>query len=231
MKRGSSDLYLDAIYHLGEQGEAVVTSSLAKELGISMASVSEMVRKLGEQGLLNYEPYQPVTLTEKGHQRAVQLARRHRLWEVFLVEKLGMGWETVYREACDLEHTTSEAVIEALAEFLGHPVTGPHGYPIPGPDGDLPVLPESVPLETLEVGQRGRILQVSERDPKLLVYLAQMNLVPGQFVEVVVKAPFDGPLTVRTNGATYAIGRKVAVCIKVTLAEQNAGHSGDRDEE
>ena len=88
-----------------------------------------------------------------------------------------------------------------------------------------------MPLETLEVGQRGRILQVSERDSELLVYLAQMNLVPGQFVEVVGNAPFDGPLTVRTNGATYAIGRKVAVCIKVTLAEQNAGHSGDGDEE
>jgi len=146
-----------------------------------------------------------------------------------LVEKLGMGWETVYREACDLEHATSEAVVEALAEFLGHPVTGPHGYPVPGPDGDLPVLPESVPLEALEVGQQGRIVQVSERDPELLVYLARMNLVPGQFVEVVVKAPFDGPLTVRTNGAIYAIGRKVAVCIKVTLAEQYAGHSSDRD--
>ena len=229
MKRGSSDLYLDAIYHLEERGEVVTTSALAEELGISMASVSEMLRKLGGQGLLNYEPYRPVTLTEKGRQRAVQMTRRHRLWEVFLVEKLGMGWETVYREACDLEHATSEAVIEALAEFLGHPVTGPHGYPIPGPDGDLPVLPDSVPLETLEVGQRGRIVQVSERDPELLVYLAQMNLVPGQFVEVVVKAPFDGPLTVRTNGAAYAIGRKVAVCIKVTLAEQYADHSSDRD--
>lgn len=220
MKRSSSDLYLDAIYHLEERGEVATTSNLAQEMGVSMASVSEMLRKLGEQGLLNYEPYQPVTLTEKGWQRAIQLARRHRLWEVFLVEKLGMGWEAVYREACDLEHATSEAVIEALAEFLGHPTTGPHGYPIPGPDGDVPVLPESVPLATLEAGQWGRIVQVSERDPELLVYLKQMNLVPGQAVEVVVKAPFDGPLTVRTDGASYAVGRKVAASIKVVLAEE-----------
>lgn len=220
MKRGSSDLYLDAIYHLDERGKAATTSNLAEELGVSMASVSEMLRKLGEQGLLNYEPYQPVTLTETGRQRAVQLARRHRLWEVFLVEKLGMGWEAVYREACNLEHATSEAVVEALAEFLGHPATGPRGYPVPDPNGDVPVLPESVSLETLEAGQRGRIVQVSERGPELLGYLKQMSLVPGQVVEVVVKAPFDGPLTIRTDGTSYAIGRKVAACIRVTLAEE-----------
>lgn len=220
MKRGSSDLYLDAIFHLKERGKAASTSNLAQELGISMASVSEMLRKLGEQALLNYEPHQPVTLTEKGQQRAMWMARRHRLWEVFLVEKLGMGWEAVYREACNLEHATSDIVVEALAEFLGHPATCPHGYLVPGPDGDVPVLPESVLLETLKAGQRGRILQVSERDPKVLAYLQQINLLPGQVVEVVVKSPFDGPLTVRTDGATYAIGRKMAACIKVALLEQ-----------
>lgn len=220
MKPETSDLYLSAVYHLQERRETVTTSSLAEELGVSMASVSEMLRKLGERGLVNYEPYQPVTLSEEGRLRAAKLVRRHRLWEVFLVEKLGMEWETVYREACNLEHATSEAVAEALAEFLGHPVTGTHGYPIPGPDGQVPALPAAVPLTTLEADQRGRILQVSERDPELLDYLKQMNLLPGQVVEVVAKAPFDGPLTVRTDGATHAIAHKVAACLKVTPMEE-----------
>ena len=220
MKPESSDLYLSVIYHQQERRETVTTSSLAEELGVSMASVSEMLRKLGERGLVNYEPYQPVTLTGEGRRRAAQLVRHHRLWEVLLVKKLGMGWETVYREACNLEHATSEAVSEALAEFLDHPVTGIHGYPIPHPNGDVPTLPESVPLTMLEVGQRGKILQVSERDPELLVYLKQMNLLPGQVVKVVVKAPFDGPLTVQTDGATHAIAHKVAGCLKVVLMEE-----------
>jgi DtxR family Mn-dependent transcriptional regulator len=219
MKTESSDVYLSGIYHLQERRERVTTSSLAEEVGVSMASVSEMARKLGEQGVVNYAPYQPLTLTEAGRRRAAKLVRRHRLWEVFLVEKLGMGWETVYRQACALEHATSEAVAEALAEFLGHPVTGTHGYPIPGPEGDVQVLPDSVPLTALEVGQRGRILQVSERDPELLVYLGQMGLVPGRVVEMVLKAPFDGPLTVRTEEATHAIAHDVAACLKVTSVE------------
>ncbi len=130
-----------------------------------------------------------------------------------------MGWETVYREACSLEHATSEAVAEALAEFLDHPAAGIHGYPIPSPDGDVLALPESVPLAALEAGQPGRILQVSERDPELLVYLKQIKLMPGQVVEVLVKAPFDGPLTVRTDGAPHAIAHKVAAC-KVVLADE-----------
>jgi len=220
MKPESSDLYLSVIYHQQERSEAVTTSSLADELGVSMASVSEMLRKLGERGLVNYEPYQPVALTEEGRLRAATLVRRHRLWEVFLVEKLGMGWETVYSEACRLEHATSDAVAGALAEFLGHPLTGTHGYPIPDPDGQVPHLPPSVPLAALEAKQRGKILQVSERDPEWLAYLKQLKLLPGQVVQVVLKAPFEGPLTIRTEKATHAIAYQVAAAIKVTLIEE-----------
>jgi DtxR family Mn-dependent transcriptional regulator len=215
MKPESRDLYLSAIYHLQERRETVTTSSLAQELGVAMASVSEMLRKLGERGLVDYAPYRPVTLTEEGRLRAAKLVRRHRLWEVFLVEKLDMSWENVYREACHLEHATSDEVADALEEFLGHPTVEVHGYAIPTSDGESPALPESVPLTTLEAGQSGRILQVSERTPELLAYLKEMNLIPGQVVEVVVKAPFDGPLTVRTDGEPHAIGRKVADCIRV----------------
>jgi len=220
MKPESSDLYLSVIYHQQERSEAVTTSSLADELGVSMASVSEMLRKLGERGLVNYEPYQPVILTREGRLRAATLVRRHRLWEVFLVEKLGMGWETVYSEACRLEHATSDAVADALAEFLGHPLTGTHGYPIPDSDGQLPHLPPSVPLTALEAKQRGKILQVSERDPEWLAYLKQLKLLPGEVVQVVLKAPFEGPLTIRTREATHAIAYQVAAAIKVTLIEE-----------
>jgi DtxR family Mn-dependent transcriptional regulator len=175
-----------------------------------------MLRKLGEEGWVNYEPYQPVTLAEAGRRRAAKLVRRHRLWEVFLVERLGIGWEHVYREACALEHATSERVMEALAEFLGHPATGAHGYPIPDANGDVPAFPTGLPLTALKVGQRGRVLQVSARDPELLVYLEQINLVPGQTVEIVTRAPFDGPLTVRAGqGGTHAIAHQVAACINV----------------
>ena len=221
MRTDRSDLYLGAIYHLQERGIAVTTSRLAEELDVSMASVSEMLRKLGKGGWVNYEPYQPVTLAEAGRRRAAKLVRRHRLWEVFMVEKLGMGWERVYREACALEHATSEVVMEALAEFLGHPVTGAHGYPIPDANGNVPVLSKGLPLIALKVGQRGQVLQVSARDPELLLYLKQINLVPGRVVEVLTKAPFDGPLTVRAGGAeTHAIARQVAACVNVNLLKE-----------
>ena len=139
MKPESSDLYLSAIYHLRERRQAVTTSGLAEELGVSMASVSEMLRKLGERGLVHYEPYQPVALTEQGRQRAAQLVRRHRLWEVFMVEKLGMGWETVYREACVLEHATSDAV--AIASRSTNSTFGLRRIPSIACGGIVPAKP------------------------------------------------------------------------------------------
>jgi DtxR family Mn-dependent transcriptional regulator len=142
------------------------------------------------------------------------------LWEVFLVEKLGMDWESVYSEACALEHATSEAVAAALERFLAFPKVGTHGYPIPGPDGELPALPTAIPLTALEVGQRARIVQVAERDPQLLAYLKEMGLVPGREIEVIMKAPFEGPITVKTDGAkpdgaSHAIAYGVAACLRV----------------
>ena len=132
-----------------------------------------------------------------------------------------MGWERVYREACALEHATSEVLMEALAEFLGHPTTGAHGYPIPDANGNVPVLSKGLPLMVLKVGQRGQVLQVSARDPELLLYLKQINLVPGRVVEVLTKAPFDGPLTVRVGeGGAHAIARQVAACVNVNLLKE-----------
>jgi DtxR family Mn-dependent transcriptional regulator len=219
VKPESSDLYLSAIYHLQERQQSVTTSALAEELGVSMASVSEMLRKLGQRGLVHYEPRQPVTLADDGQGLAAQLVRRHRLWEVFLVERLGMDWESVYSEACALEHATSEAVADALERYLDQPQVGMHGYPIPGPNGELPAVPTGVPLTTMEVGQRAKIVQVAERDPQLLAYLKRMALVPGQVVEVIVKAPFEGPITVKADGQSHAIAYAVADCLKAVALD------------
>jgi DtxR family Mn-dependent transcriptional regulator len=209
--------YLDVIYHLEDRGLPVTTSALAENLGISRGSVSEMLRKLAERGLVHHEPYGSVHLTGEGRQRAQLLSRRQRLWEVFLLEHLGLGWDQVFAEACRLEHATSELVTEKLAEFLGHPAHCPHGYPIPLADGESATRPALPSLADLAPGQKGQVACITGRSPEVLRYLTDLGLVPGAVVEVEEKAPFGGPITLRVGETSKAIALEIASTIMIEL--------------
>jgi DtxR family Mn-dependent transcriptional regulator len=207
--------YLETIGALEERESPVSTSSIAQSMGLSMASVSEMLRRLADKDLVDYTPYGGANLTDEGRQRFLRLTRRHRLWEVFLNRHLGFGWEDVYQDACSLEHATSDVVADKLAEFLKDPEFCPHGSPIPDKDLKRPASTR-VTLADLEVGQSARITNVIiERDPEFLRYLSGLNLVPNVTVRVLEKAPYDGTLTIDIDSTTRAIGKEAASLVLV----------------
>jgi len=206
--------YLETIYKLEQDVSPVTTSAVAKQLGISPASVSEMAGKLAEQGLVTREPYKGVALTAKGKSQALTLIRRHRLWERFLTDVLGLSWDQVHEEACRLEHITSPLVEERLAQFLGEPETCPHGHPMPTADGEM-AIEAGHPLAKLTAGQRARVLRVPEDDVDLLRYLATLGLKPQATVQVEAVAPFQGPLTLQVGEAQHVLGRELASRIVV----------------
>jgi DtxR family Mn-dependent transcriptional regulator len=207
--------YLESIGALEERESPVSTSSIAQSMGLSMASVSEMLHRLSAKGLVEYTPYGGASLTDEGRQRFLRLTRRHRLWEVFLNRHLGIGWEDVYQHACSLEHATTDVLADKLAEFLENPKVCPHGSPIPEKNLIRPVS-TGITLANLEVGQTARITNVIiEQDPEFLRYLSSLELVPGATIKVLEKAPFDGTLTIDINDTTRAIGREAASLIMV----------------
>ena len=212
---GPVEDYLKAIYDLERVGEPATTNDIALRLGVAPASVSGMVRRLADQGLITHEPYRGVRLTSDGRRAALRTLRRHRILECYLTEVLGYPWDRVHEEAEQLEHAASEELIERMAAALGDPVQDPHGAPIPTRDGSV----EEATLRTLaEVGQgeRLRVRRVEDEDAERLRYLAELGIRPGALIRILDKAPFGGPITLWVDdaggGATRAIG--------VGLAEQ-----------
>jgi len=210
----SVEEYLEAAYKLGGGETPVAISLLAKRLQVSPVSAHEMVKKLAKLGLVSYTPYKGVTLTEEGRSQALRVIRRHRLWERFLADVLGLPWDQVHEEACRLEHATSPLVEEKLAEFLAEPEFCPHGNPVPTEEGSV-VIEEACALSELGPGQRGRVLRVSEEEPGLLQHLDALGLRPHAEVLVEEVAPFQGPLTVLVEGVRQTLGQWVASQIMV----------------
>lgn len=210
----SIEEYLETIYKLREEGQPVALSTLAECLRISPVSANEMVRKLVEQKLVLYEPYKGVSLTPAGQAQALTVIRRHRLWERFLTDVLGLSWDQVHEEACRLEHVTSPLVEERLAQLLGEPGTCPHGHPMPTAEGEM-AIEAGCPLAELTAGQKARILRVPEGDVTLLQYLATLGLEPQATVQVEAVAPFQGPLTVQVGEARHVLGRELTSQIVV----------------
>ena len=212
--------YLKAIYEIQLRApeKPVSTSILAEKLGVSLPSVTVMFKKLAASKLVKYHRYRGVNLTTKGEETALQVIRRHRLIESFLVEVLGFTWDEVHLEADQLEHVMSEKLERRIAAFLNDPKTDPHGDPIPGADKSSYQLQNELPLTQIEVGHTAVIKRVSDEDPELLRYLGQLDLIPRERVEVVERGPFDGPLHVRVmaTGITHPLSRFVTDQIFVT---------------
>ena len=216
------DDYAKAIFALQSRGEEpVTTSALAERLGITAGSVSAMLKKLDELGLVTHEPYRGVRLTAAGRRVALEVIRHHRLLERFLADALGMSWDRVHAEAEVLEHVLSDEIEELIAIKLGNPASDPHGDPIPSADLELEERPTRS-METLERGDRGVFVRVSDSDPEMLRYLASCGISPGERFEVRDHQPFGGPLFVLFGEREHAIGGRLAGAMRVEVAGQDA---------
>lgn len=209
MQTPSAEKYLGAIYRLGADDAPVSVSALAERIGVSRVSVNEMVKKLESSSLVVYEPYKGVTLTPQGAAQALDVVRRHRIWERFLVDVLELPWDQAHEEACELAHATSPRLLEQLSQFLGEPDTCPHGNPVPSAAGAVAQV-EGCPLGDLAIGQQAVVVRVPEEEPGMLAYLDKLGLRPETPIAVEEAAPFDGPLTVRVAGVQQVIGRQLA---------------------
>ncbi len=188
--------YLKAIYHLSQGGQkAVMTNELAEAMHTKAASVTDMVKKLSAKELIQYEKYYGAKITASGKQRALQIIRKHRLWETFLVEKLGFAWDEVHTVAEQLEHIQSPRLINKLDEFLGFPKADPHGDPIPDQQGRIKpqVL---ISLDQVEPGKRATVTSVKDTDADLLKYLEKIGAKPGKKIQVVSREPYDKSIEV-----------------------------------
>jgi DtxR family Mn-dependent transcriptional regulator len=221
--------YVKVIYSFTEwQDKPITSSQLAQRLGVANSSVSEMVRKLKDQGLVDHKPYSAITLTADGIRLALSMVRRHRLIETYLVQELGYSWDEVHDEAELLEHAVSDTFIERMAGKLGNPLRDPHGDPIPAADGTVQ-MPHAHRMSDLDKGHLGRITRISDENPELLRYLAAQEIDLDADIEVVGRKPFGGALVVRIgSGGT---GREFDLADEVTSAlwvHSDTAHAGCR---
>ncbi|MGI8461101.1 MAG: metal-dependent transcriptional regulator [Solirubrobacterales bacterium] len=203
--------YAKAIYGLERRagGVAVTTSAIADRLGVSPASVTAMLKRMSEAGLVEHEPYRGVQLSAAGEKVALEVIRHHRLLESYLAEALGMPWDRVHAEAEVLEHYISEELEERIATALGDPVVDPHGDPIPSRELEI-AIDDGTSLATMEPGRHGVFSRVSDSDPSMLRYLAERGIRPGADLAVIDRQPFGGPLFVEVGGEQHAIGGELA---------------------
>jgi DtxR family Mn-dependent transcriptional regulator len=224
--------YVKVIYSFTEwQDKPITSSQLAQRLGVANSSVSEMVRKLKDQGLVNHQPYSAITLTANGVRLALLMVRRHRLIETFLVQEMGYRWDEVHDEAELLEHAVSNTFIERMAAKLGNPVRDPHGDPIPAADGSV-LMPAANRMNELDDGHTGRITRISDENPELLRYLAAEEIDLDAAIEVIGRRPFGGAMVVRIGSGPG--GREVDLAEEVASAlwvHSEVAHAGCSVEE
>lgn len=210
--------YLETIGRLEEKGERATTSSLAHELQVSPPSVTEMLGRLAGRGLLSYRPRGEITLTEEGRVLARSVMRRHRLWERFLHDVLGVRWDSVHGEACRLEHATSPMLEQQLARVVGDNATCPHGQAIPGVDGEM-LHEQSVPLLQIPVQQPARVVTVDEGVPDLLKELQALGIEPGAVVELRSLDPAEGRAVLRVGQGDFPVSIEVVRALHVAPGE------------
>ncbi|CAM1352239.1 MULTISPECIES: metal-dependent transcriptional regulator [Tenacibaculum] len=202
--------YIKAIYHLDSiSSKGISTNAIAKKLETKASSVTDMIKKLSEKKVVIYKKYQGVTLTDFGKKTAANIIRKHRLWEVFLVEKLNFSWDEVHEVAEQLEHIKSPKLINELDALLDYPKRDPHGDPIPDKDGNLQTIEKSL-LSTLQKGEIGICVGVDDSSSKFLKFLDKQGIALGKEIEIIEKEPFDESLQIKINGQAITISNKVA---------------------
>jgi DtxR family Mn-dependent transcriptional regulator len=201
--------YLKNIYQLQEGGGKVSTSSLSERLQISAPSVTEMIKKLAESGILTYKPYKGVELTPEGRRKALKIVRRHRLWELFLVKVLHYPWHEIHEEADRLEHITSEKLEQRIDEALGFPHKDPHGDVIPTVEGTMERL-RTIPLCDVQPGATVTVARVSDASPEVLEYASTLGIVLNRRIKVRERITFDGSLRVQIGRTERFVSEKLA---------------------
>jgi len=213
----SEENYLKEIFHLSGQSEKrVSTNGLAARLSTKASSITDMLQKLSDKKLVEYVKYKGCFLTEEGEQIAIQIIRKHRLWETFLVNKLSFGWEEVHDVAEQLEHIDSPKLIDSLDRFLNYPKFDPHGDPIPDKKGNIVYRKSKIKLIDSAINSQVEIVRVNEDSLALLKFLEQHQLTLGTELQVLEKFPFDDSMRLRiVNGAEINLSKKVTENIAV----------------
>ncbi|WP_179318800.1 metal-dependent transcriptional regulator [Winogradskyella helgolandensis] len=202
--------YIKAIYHLGNNGiNSVNTNAIAEAMSTKASSVTDMVKKLSEKNYADYKKYQGVTLTDDGRRVAVNIIRKHRLWEVFLVEKLNFSWDEVHEVAEHLEHIKSDKLIDELDAFLEFPTYDPHGDPIPDKEGNFKHI-EKIVLAKAEVGSTYKCVGVDDTSSHFLKYLDSNNIGLGTIITIKHKEPFDNSIKIALENSEIVVSQSVA---------------------
>lgn len=206
----SEENYLKTIYHLTTSlSTEISTNAIAEMMETKASSVTDMLKKLAEKDLVHYKKYQGVFLTPKGKLAAKMIVRKHRLWEVFLVEKLAFSWDEVHDIAEQLEHIKSEQLINRLDDFLGNPTEDPHGDPIPDANGQIIKIEKQL-LSELSENQTGMCVGVKDTSSEFLKYLDKQEIALGSKIQIVAKETFDLSLKIKVNGNELTISNKIA---------------------
>ena len=217
MQNISTEDYIKAIYKLEQDRRKVTTSALAMQLQLADASITDMIKKLSEKGLIHYERYQGVGLTVRGKRMALKIVRRHRLWEMYLVKFLGFSWDRVHDEAERLEHVTSDELEQRLDNALGFPTNDPHGDLIPDVHGEID-HPEYTALTEYDPGDVVRVLRVSDDDSQMLQHAARLGVELNKKLMVKEKRSFDGSMVVKVGSKERFISLQMAKAIFVQHA-------------
>lgn len=214
----ASEDYLKVVYKLQDQHPVVTTNAIAERMEVSAASVTKMMKKLSDLGLVLHVPYQSISVTESGQKIALEIIRHHRLLEVYLAEAMGYTWDKVDAEAERLEHVISEEFEDRIDELLGFPTQDPHGDPIPRKDGTMDWSGKER-LVNIQPGDSAVVRRVPDSDPDFLRYLGSLGLKPDTTVHVLKKEPFDGPLLIRIGETQLHVGHNVASSVWVDCLE------------
>jgi DtxR family Mn-dependent transcriptional regulator len=202
-------LYLGEIYRLQEENAWPGLSLVADNMGVSLQAASRMIRRMAESGYIEHEAYKGVRLTAAGEKIALQVIRRHRILEVFIVSVMGFGWEEAHDMVDSLERGVEDRIIDRMDEMAGYPRRCPHGEPIPSKDGVMPAVKDQ-PLSDWPEQSAAQVSRVKTHDPAKLRYLKQVNLVPGNPLKVISRSPFNGPVHLECAGERFVIGNELA---------------------
>lgn len=215
----SEEDYIKAIYHLSKGVEAAIsTNAIAEQMDTKPSSVTDMIKKLSDKNLVFYKKYKGVSLTETGRSSALSIIRKHRLWEVFLVDKLDFAWDEVHSVAEQLEHIKSEQLIDKLDGYLGYPKVDPHGDPIPSKDGKFKKSIKKL-ISELPVGVQGICVGVNDSSAAFLKFLDKNKIALGDMLQIEDKEEFDGSVQLKTSEGTIRISSQIASNLFLEILE------------
>jgi len=216
MKNISKEDYLSVIYKSADRNGEIKVTRIAEQLNISAAAVTDMLRKLSKEGYVDYKRYKGTKLTKSGEDYARSMVRRHRIWELFLHQIVGLPWDKVHDEAHNLEHSASDELINKMEEMLDFPEYDPHGDPIPDKNGKLPRGNVGVPLSSVETGHRVKVSRVHDFDSSFLQYISKIGIELNKEITVVEALEFDNSILVKIDKKETNLSSKVAANIFVT---------------